>query len=193
MSEQGKLNNKVERSNLESEYKELCQDWRWRDKYVLDKLAAAGILFGLLGVAIGIIPPTAWAVKLFLLSIGALFSIILSISVAKDTYYRDGTEKLVRRLSARLGINSSLQTLKSLDLKSYFNDGLNFRELQFLRKISIQRNRSSLIIPSPLRNWLLNRATFRWILAFYLVSFSIFLTLFTLILVNHTCGLNLPI
>lgn len=188
MSEQGKLN-KVERSKLESEYKELCQDWRWRDKYVLDKLAAAGILFGLIGVAMGIIPPTAWVAKLFLLSIGALFSIILSISVAKDTHYRDGTEKLLIRLSTRLGINSSLQTLKSLD----FDDGLNFEELQCPRKISIQRDKSSLRVPKRLRNWLLNRGAFRWILAFYLVSLSIFLTLFILILVNYTCGLNLPI
>jgi len=188
MSEQGKLN-KVERSKLESEYKELCQDWRWRDKYVLDKLPSAGILFTILGVAVFYIPSTLWWVKLCLLSIGSLYSIVLSISVAKDTHYRDGTEKLLIRLSTRLGINSSLQTLKSLD----FDDGLNFEELQCPRKISIQRDKSSLRVPKRLRNWLLNRGAFRWILAFYLVSLSIFLTLFILILVNYTCGLNLPI
>ncbi|MDI6814695.1 MAG: hypothetical protein QMC90_01215 [Dehalococcoidales bacterium] len=189
MGEQGKLN-KVEKSLLESEYRECCEDWRWRDKYVLDKLSAAGILFMLLGVALGTVPPERPLIKLCLLLIGSLFGLILSISVAKDTYYRDGTEKLLRRLSARLGIDSSLQTLKSLE---GFDDGLNFQELQFPRKISIQRDKSSLLLPERLRNWLLGQATFRWILAFYLGSLLIFAILFILILVNWIWGLNLPI
>lgn len=180
----------AEGARLESEYRECCQDWRWRDKYVLDKLGVAGILFMLLGVALGTIPPGSYIVKLCLLIIGGLFSLILSISVAKDTYYRDGTEKLLRRLSNQLSINSSLQTLESLE---GFDDGLNFQELQFPRKISIQRDKSSLAVPKPLRNWLLNQRTFRWILGFYLVSFAVFVILFILILVNLICGLNLPI
>lgn len=189
MAEQGNQS-EAEEARLESEYRECCQDWRWRDKYVLDKLGAAGILFGLVGVALGTIPPTAWVVKIGLLIIGAFFSFILSISVIKDTYYRDGTEKLLRRLSARLGINNSLQALKSLE---GFDDGLNFQELQFPRKISIQRDKSSLMIPKRLRDWLLDRGTFRWILGFYLVSFSVFVALIILILVNRIWGLNLPV
>ena len=189
MSEQEKVNG-VEKSKLESEYRELCEDWRWRDKYVLDKLSAAGILFMLLGVALGTIPPTAWVIKLCLLLIGGLFCLILGISVAKDTYYRDGTEKLLRRLSAQLGINSSLQTLQSLE---GFDDGLDFPGLQFPRKISILRDKSSIVLPEWLRNWLLDQKTFRWILAFYLGSLLIFVILFILIVVNQICGLNLPI
>ena len=150
-----------ERAKLELEYKECSQDWRLRDKYVLDKLSAAGILFMLLGVALGTIPPTAWGVKIGLLVIGALFSFILSISVAKDTYFPDGSEKLLGRLSAQLGIYSSLQILKSLE---GFDDGLNFEELQFPRKIRIQRDKYSIPLPNWLNwwgNWLLDRGTFR--------------------------------
>jgi len=179
----------AEEAKLEAEYRECCQDWRWRDKYVLDKLGAAGILFGLLGVALGIIPPGSHIIKLFLLLIGSFFSIILSISVAKDTYYRDGTEKLLRRLSTQLNINNSLQTLESLQ---GFDDGLNFQELQFPRKISIQRDKSSIALPKRLRDWLLNQRTFRWILAFYLGSFIIFLILIGLLLFDWIWGSCLP-
>lgn len=178
----------AEKAKLRDEYRECCEDWRWRDKYVLDKLSAAGILFMLLGVALGSID--SHIIKLCLLAIGSLFSLILSISVAKDIYYRDGTEKLLRRLSAQLGIGTSLQTLKSL---KDFDDGLDFQDLQFPRKISIQRDKSSLAIPKRFRDWLLNRGTFKWILAFYLGSLLIFAILFILILVNWKCGLNLPI
>jgi len=180
----------AEEAKLEAEYRECCQDWRWRDKYVLDKLGAAGILFMLLGVALGTIPPESYILKLGLLLIGALFSFILSISVAKDTYYRDGTEKLLRRLSTQLNINNSLQTLESLQ---GFDDGLNFQELKFPRKISIQRDKSSLKLPKRLRDWLLNRGTFRWILGFYLLALIIFVSLFILILVSKIWGLCLPI
>lgn len=177
----------AEEAKLEAEYRECCQDWRWRDKYVLDKLGAAGILFMLLGVALGTIPPESYILKLGLLLIGALFSFILSISVAKDTYYRDSTEKLIRRLSARLGISSSLQTLESLE---------DFEELQFTRKIRIKRDKYSLRLPKWLKwleNPLLSRGTFNWILGFYLVSLVIFVSLFVLILFTWLCGLNLPI
>ena len=197
--EQTEQLNEAERNKLESEYKELCHDWRLRDKYVLDKLPAAGILFGLLGVAVAYIPSTLWWIKLSLLSIGSLYAMVLSISVAKDTYYRDGTTALLKRLFLGLNIHSSFQTLKSIQAESYPEDGLDLQELQFPRKISIRQDKSTIKLWGPtvlkdwLRNWLLVRATFRWILAFYLVSFSIFVTLFILILVNHICKLNLPI
>ena len=189
MSEQRKLN-EVERSKLESEYRECCEDWRRRDKYVLDKLFAAGIVFMSLGVALGATPPDRSLIRLVVLFVGNLFWLVLVISTVKDMYYRDGTEKLLRRLSAQLSINSSLQALESL--KS-FDDGLDFQGLRFPRKISIQRDKSSILLPKRVRNWLLDQATFRWILAFYLGSLSIFVILFMLILVNYIWGLNLPI
>ena len=158
MTEQGNLS-EAEKARLRDEYRECCEDWRWRDKYVLDKLSAAGILFMLLGVALGTIPRESYIIRLCLLAIGAAFSLILSISVAKDIYYRDGSEKLLRRLSAQLDIGSSLEILKSL---KGFDDGLNFQGLQFPRKISIQREKSSLLLPERLRDWLLDRSTLRW-------------------------------
>ncbi len=193
MSKQEKLN-EIERSTLEGEYRELCHDWWQRDKNVLDKLPAAGILFGLLGVAVAYISPTLWLIKLALLSIGSLYSMVLSISIAKDIYLRDGTEKLLRRLSDRLGLNNLLQSLKSDS-----DNGLNLQELQFPRKIRIQRDKSTLKLWGPtalqvrLKNWLLNQVTFRWILAFYLLSFSFFGTLIVLILIKQKFGCNLPI
>jgi len=140
--EEAKLT-EAKKARLEAEYRECSEDWRLRDKYVLDKLPAAGILFGLLGVALGTLPPETHLIKVLLVLIGGLFSIVLSISVAKDTYYRDGTEKLLRHLSARLGINNSLQTLKSLE---------DFEDLQFTRKIKIKRDRYSLRLPSTASN-----------------------------------------
>ncbi len=187
--------NESEEAKLLTEYQQLCEDWRSRDRYVVDKLGAAGILFGLLGVALGTIPSSAWLIKLILVLIGAFFSLLLSISIAKDTYYRDGTEKLLKRLSAKLSLNDSLQTLKALE---GFNDGLDFSKLKFLRKIKIQPDKSSLVIRTWfrkwLRKWLLKQQTFSWILAFYLISFFIFVILFILILVDSLIWwLNLPI
>lgn len=176
----------TERAKLELEYRECIQDWRWRDKYVLDKLPAAGILFGLLGVALGMIPAGEYIIKLCLLIIGAFFAFILSISVVKDTYYRDGSEKLLRSLSARLGINSSLQTLESLE---------DFEDLQFTRKIKIQRDKYSLRLPNWLKwleNPLLNRGTFTWIFLFYFTALVIFLILIVLIVIDCIWELSLP-
>jgi len=181
----------TEEAKLLIEYEQLCEDWRSRDKYVLDKLGAAGILFGLLGVALGTVPSTAWFLKLSLVSIGAFFSLILSISIAKDTYYRDGTEKLLRYLSAQLGISGYLQNTKSLK---------DIEDLEFTRKIAIKLDKYSLRLPNWLKwlqNPLLQAKTFKWILAFYLVSFFIFVILFILIVVDAWIywryGLKLPI
>jgi hypothetical protein len=84
--------NDNERELLKMEYEQLCNDYRQHDKYVLDKLSAAGILFGLLGIAVAQIQDF-W-LKIILLVLGILFGCICSISVAKDTYYRDGYGKI---------------------------------------------------------------------------------------------------
>lgn len=185
---------KAERAKLELEYRECCEDWRWRDKYVLDKLGAAGVLFGLLGVALGIIPPGTHLIKLFLLMFGAFFSVVLSISVAKDTYYRDGTQELVKRLVRRLGITSSLQALDPLEgcRDIIIKSESETEKLEFPRKISIKPEESSLKIPGWLRNCLLKRQAFRWILAFYLTAFAIFIFLIVLLAVDWKAGLCLP-
>ena len=187
----------VEERRLENEYLELCKDWWQRDRYVIDKLSAAGILFGILALAVGNIPPDRPLIKLFLLFAGALFSVILCISVAKDTLYRDGTEALLTRLAAKLRITNSLKDLEHLrdsEPPVGFDDGLDFQELRFPRKIKISSDHSSLrVFPGRLRNWFQKRATFKWILSFYIVSFGIFVILFVLVLLNWIYGLNLPI
>ena len=187
----------VKERRLENEYRELCSDWWQRDKYVLDKLSAASILFGLLGLAVGSIPPDRPLIKLFLLFAGAIFSIILCISVAKDTLHRDATEALLIRLAAKLRITNSLKDLELLRDSEHpvgFDDGLDFQELRFPRKIKILSDKSSLkVFPGRLRNWFQKRTTFKWILAFYMISFGIFAILFILVLVNWIYGLNLPI
>jgi len=183
-----------ENAKLASEYKECCEDWRLRDRYVLDKLSAAGILFALVGVASGTIPEGSHLIRLFLLGIGGLFSLILTISITKDIYYRDGTERLMRRLCVRLGVASALQRLGELPvfdgLDTYINSP---QDSQFPRKVGMDRDRSLPELPRPLRNWLLNRHTFRWILAFYLGSFFVFATLFVLVVINWVYGRDLPI
>jgi len=185
----------VEEKRLKSEYKELCNDWWQRDRNVLDKLRGAGILFGLLGLAIGNIPPERILIQIFLLIAGAIFSMILCISMSKDILYRDGTEALLIRLAARLGITESLKGLKSFKDGKHpngFDDGLKFEELKFSRKVKILPEKSSL--PKWLSSWIEKRQTFRWLLFFYMISFGIFVLLLILISVNRLlpCS-NLPI
>ena len=83
---------------LKLEYKELCKDWRMRDKYVLDKLNASGIGLALVGLSIASIPAHEYLFKLSLAFMGAFFSWVMSVSVFKDILYRDYTEKLLERL-----------------------------------------------------------------------------------------------
>ncbi|MDD5288403.1 MAG: hypothetical protein PHY28_04760 [Dehalococcoidales bacterium] len=161
--------NATERELLKMEYEQLCQDYRQHDKYVLDKLTAAGILFGLLGIAVSQIQDF-W-IKIVLLFLGGLFGCICSISVAKDTYYRDGYGKIITGLSKKLGI---WDKMKNLNAEGYFADSLKperaDKELQLLRQIHIKPEKSSIVLPRRLRNFLINRKTFRWILFFYLTA-----------------------
>ncbi|MFO8101531.1 MAG: hypothetical protein R6U37_05105 [Dehalococcoidia bacterium] len=166
------------------EYELLYEDWCLRDKYVLDKLGASGVLFGLVGIALGTVGEELWAVKLCLLFIGAYFSLVISISVAKDTYYRDGTEKLLRFLSRELGIRD---TLEEMQVRGDFPETLKSADLGFPRKIKMDTDGSSL------RNWLVNRATFRWILGFYLFTFLVFAGLFVTILGEQIWDWEFPI
>ena len=182
----------VRERRLENEYSELCNDWWQRDKSVLDKLSAASILFGLLGWAVATVPPDRLLIKVVLLVAGAIFSLVLCISVAKDTLYRDGTEALLKRLAAKLHITDSLKGLA--DPSAGSDDGLDFGKLQFPRKVRIPPDESSLkAFPLWLGKWFQKQPTFKWILVFFMVAFLIFVILLILVLVNWGCGLNLPI
>jgi len=178
-----------DKEKLEIEYKELCQDWRSRDKHVLDKLSATGILFALLGLAMATVPKCEYPVRLLLGFIGTFFSLILSISIFKDIYYREGTEKLLICLSKHLCIEKSLHNLNyqkclKLERQQYFKN-----DLKFPRKIKIDLEEvfksgkitkseeplGSLAFPKCLKIILSNRTTFNWIFYFYFASFFIFL------------------
>jgi hypothetical protein len=174
-----------EQTRLEIEYQELGLDWRQRDKNVLDKLMGAGILFTILGVAAVTLPTTLAWLKIVLLLVGALFSIILCISVAKDILYRDGSEKLLIFLADKLKISESLRNLRCSDPKSA-GVALPELDLGFLRKIKIQPENSSLkSIPKWLKVWLGKQPTFTWVLYFYMVSFCVFVISAIVILVTY--------
>ena len=165
-----------ERELLKIEYKELCQDWRTRDKYVLDKLGIIGILFALLGLAIAGISEDQHLIRLSLALIGVFFTLVLSISVFKDIYYRDGTQKLLKCLSGYMGIKSVLE--ESGCQPEILSD------LLFSRKIKVNlkdTSLESLRMPGGFKENLRKQDTFKWIFCFYLACFIVFLIITTII------------
>lgn len=166
----------IDKKILESEYIELCKDWRSRDKYVLDKLTTTGILFALLGLALATVPEDKYPIKLLIVSIGTLFSFTLCVSIFKDVYYRDGTEKLLRVLCEYLCIKGTMENLKSQ---------VNFQgDVGFPRKIRMySRDAPETLGISPcLKGFFKNRTTFNWIFYFYFGCFWFFLVLTLFIL-----------
>lgn len=179
-----------ERKQLENEYTRLCEDWRWRDKYVLDKLTGAGILFTLFSLAIGTIQQEYSPFKPFCFFSGALFSTIFGISVAKDMLYRDGTESAIIRISRLLGIDSSFRRLESLRPE---NDGIQFEKITSTRKIRTSLDKSFLNNLGFLGKWLYKRSTFRWILSFFIFFSASFFILFILSIINMIFRLHWPL
>lgn len=154
---------------LECEYIELCKDWRSRDKYVLDKLSATGILFVLLGLAMATVPQDDYLTRFILGFMGTFFSFILCLSIYKDIYYRDSTEKLIKCLSEWLGVGYSLHIIGCSS--GYEN------ELKFTRKV---RKKEGHWIGKIFRG----PSTFWVLLFFYVVLFLIFLIFLILTLVT---------
>ena len=164
----------METELLKIEYRELCQDWRMRDKYVLDKLGVASILFALLGLAMAAIPDGKDVIRFLLASLGALYSFILCISIFKDIYYRDSTRKLIECLYEFLCIKNSLQ---NIHCEVVFEEGLRFP-----RKIKVKDlgETSYSRFPKPIRNILgsifKDRDTLKWVFGFYFIVFIVFLS-----------------
>lgn len=176
---------------LEMEYRELCSDWRQRDAYVLNKLSGAGILFSLIGLALANLNDDQYLIKLVLAGAGAFFSLILTISVTKDTRYRDGTEALIRLVGSKLGIPQALAALKDDPIAQ---NKITVTNLDIPRKVKVPLRQTSLVKgPRCLMNWLDRRTTFRWILSFYLLCCLAFIALFVLVLVDTFSGVTLPI
>ena len=181
---EGKNLTDKERKQLENEYDQLCQDWRWRDKYVLDKLTGSGILFTLLILAIGNIQKPDSILRPFVFLGGVLFSIVSSISIYKDVVFRNGTEKAIVRIAKELGIKDAFQQLRYL--QPTINDGIEFHQIDTLRKIQPKIEKSYDVNflgvkLNCLKSWLYDRATFNWILFVY---FSSTLAMFGLFIVS---------
>ena len=142
---EGKNLTDKERKQLENEYDQLCQDWRWRDKYVLDKLTGSGILFTLLILAIGNIQKPDSILRPFVFLGGVLFSIVSSISIYKDVVFRNGTEKAIVRIAKELGIKDAFQKLKELQqtTEGLKDDGLEFDKIKTLRKIQPKKEKEN--------------------------------------------------
>ena len=173
-----------ERELLKIEYKELCQDWRMRDKYVHDKLGMVGVLFALLGLAIAGISRDQHLIRLLLALMGVFFTLVVSISVFKDIYYRDGTQRLLECLSSYMGIEG---LLKELECQTKIDS-----DLRFSRKIKVEVKNTSLKtlrMPGGLKEILSKKDTFKWIFCFYLACLTVFL--FLAIVVFHGWANNL--
>lgn len=179
-----------ERKLLENEYTRLCEDWRWRDKYVLDKLTGAGILFTLFSLAIGTIQQEYSPFKPFCFFSGALFSTIFGISVAKDILYRDGTESAIIRIAKLLRIDHSFRKIEDLQPE---NDGIDFKKIKSTRKIQTSLDKSYLSKLGFIGEWLYKRSTFKWILSFFMFFSLSFFVLFILSLVNMIFKLHWPL
>jgi len=89
---------------IRTEYEQLCEAWRLRDRYVMEKI---NYLFLLTGITAG----SAWIVsserysytdligiRALIFFIGSMMSFVLNVSIARDIYYRDGTEELIKKL-----------------------------------------------------------------------------------------------
>lgn len=84
-----------------AEYEQLCEIWRQRDRYVMEKVSH---LFLLTSITIGsawLVPRDSYsplevtAIRALLFFWGAMMSFVLNVSITRDTYYRDGTEEVI--------------------------------------------------------------------------------------------------
>ena len=83
---------------LQEEYKQLCADWRMRDDYIQTKFIRSVFVYSLLGAAVGwLFEPGQdhWPFLIGVLALGIGYTVIMLVSVAKDTYYRNGTAEAI--------------------------------------------------------------------------------------------------
>ena len=169
---------------LMEEYKEVNADWRLRDKYVEDKFIQSVFVFtlisALLAAAITAIAhsvsarevlPVALPVGFVLFGVLFFFALVMLISLVKDTYYRDGSERMSRLLL------NALQAELECDCISVFRKEAEDprdprpvpeRSGPFIRKIKAPSDgMARLGMPHWLERSLSRRMTFRWITAYY--------------------------
>ena len=85
------------------EFRELSNDWRVRDGYVLQKLNSSGIIFSVIGLVLVQAKDNPY-IQMGLSILGAFYCAIILLSILKDIHYRDGTEERLREYADHLGI-----------------------------------------------------------------------------------------
>jgi len=171
---------------LTEEYKEVNADWRLRDKYVEDKFMQSVFVFALIATllaavvtALHVVPegtlrsalPLAYPAGFVLFSTLFFFAFVMLISLVKDTYYRDGSERMARLLlgviEAELGCNC-ISVLRQAAEDPLRRDHPAEGFGPFTRKIQAPaEGRAKLGMPFSMERVLSRRKTFRWITAYY--------------------------
>jgi hypothetical protein len=174
---------------LLEEYKEVNADWRLRDKYVEDKFMQSVFVFTLISALLAAVAtafahfnglrdmlPLAFPIGFVLFGVLFFFAVVMLISLVKDTYYRDGSERMSRLLL------NALQVELDCDCISVFRkeaedpkDPYPVPEKSgpFVRKIKAPSDgKAKLGMPHWMERSFSRRRTFKWITAYYtLVTF----------------------
>ncbi|GEM_PF-5775898 len=169
-------------SLLREEYRQLSADWRMRDDYIQTKFIRSAFVYSLLGVAIGWLSGKTQAQWPFLIGIFILasaYTMIMLVSVIKDTYYRKGTEAalgiVLETLEKHCGPSETDDALEAPS-KLLRGSGLHIYHPRVLRNIGL-REPSGII---KLRTTYLIRVFYMLVLLILLAltGYSIWATLF---------------
>jgi len=128
---------------LALEYAQLCNDWRMRDGYMQNKLTGSVFVFSVLGwVATALFDPkidvpAPIPVRIFLGA--AAYALIVFLSVAKDAYYRRGTEAAMMAIAKQLAgsVGAVPPVLSGLLLQPYQLRSLRPRGLRWSPVLSL--------------------------------------------------------
>ena len=122
-------------TNLENEYHRLCDNWRLRDQYVLQKFIPESLL--LASAIVGMTQVKGNQVVMgFLFLFCFLFSVVLTVSLMKDQYYIWATREVIQKLANKLDIPKDLAAItlqnpnpKPDDIKRFnFPEAINIDE-----------------------------------------------------------------
>jgi len=174
---------------LVDEYKEVNADWRLRDKYVEDKFIQSVFVFTLISAllaaaittaaeseALQKALPVALPVGFVLFGVLFFFALVMLISLVKDTYYRDGSERMSRLLLNALQLELGCYCISGFRKEaedSRVPYPVPERSGPFIRKIKAPSDgKAKLGMPHWLEKRLSHCHTFRWITAYFtLVTF----------------------
>ncbi len=170
---------------LIEEYKEVNLDWRMRDKYVEDKFIGSIFVFSLISTLVAFVITASdgprggvffadfsyYLVGSVFFGVLFFFGLVMLISLVKDTYYRNGSERMSRLLLNVLEVELGSDCISVLRREAEdpeARDDIPARHGPFTRKIKAPvEGKAKLGIPLAVEKLLSRRMTFRWITAFY--------------------------